>query len=58
MPQNPHAAQHTHTAWQNEYFVLTDNKNFPSVGMRAKDRWKSALHTSAVMAMTEHNQTS
>ena len=32
--------QHTHTAWQNEYFVLTDNKNFPDVRMRVKDRWK------------------
>ena len=40
MPKNPRAAQHTHTAWQNEYFVLTDSNNFPDVRMRAKDRGK------------------
>jgi hypothetical protein len=40
MPQNHRAANHTHTAWQNEYFVLTDNKNFPDVRMRVRDRWK------------------
>ena len=39
-PQYPRAAQHKHTAWQNAYFVLTDNKNFPDVRMRVKDRWK------------------
>ena len=25
------AAQHSHTAWQNDYFVLTDNWNYPAV---------------------------
>ena len=30
------ATNHTHTAWQNEYFVLTDNNNFPDVSMRAR----------------------
>ena len=40
MLQNPRAAHHTHTAWQNAYFVLTDNNNYPDVRMRARDRWK------------------
>ena len=40
MPQNHCAAHHTHTAWQNAYFVLTDNKNYPDVRMRVRDRWK------------------
>ena len=40
MPQNHSAAHHTHTAWQNAYFVLTDNKNYPDVRMRVRDRWK------------------
>ena len=44
MPKNPRAAQHTHTAWQNAYFVLTDNKNFPDARMRAKDRWKGPAY--------------
>ena len=38
--QGPRAAQHTHTAWQNDYFVLTDNRNFPDVRMSVKERWK------------------
>ena len=38
--QGPRAAQHTHTVWQNDYFVLTDNRNFPSVRMSVKERWK------------------
>ena len=37
--RGPRAAAHTHTAWQNDYFVLTDNRNFPDVRMRVKDRW-------------------
>ncbi len=40
MPQNPRAAHHTRTAWQNQYFDLTDNKTFPDVRMRVRDRWK------------------
>ena len=43
-PQDTRAAQHTHTAWQNDYFVLTDNRNFPDVRMRVKDRWKGVEH--------------
>ena len=40
MPQNHRAAHRTHTAWQNAYFVLTDNNNYPDVRMRVRDRWK------------------
>ena len=40
-PRNPRAAPHTHTAWQNHYFVLTDNRNYPDVRMSVKDCWKS-----------------
>ena len=38
MPQNHRAAHHTHTAWQNAYCVLTENKHFPDVRMRVRDR--------------------
>lgn len=41
---DPRAAAHTHTAWQNEYFVLTDNRNYGDVRMRVKDRWKGPAH--------------
>ena len=44
MPQSPRAANHIHTAWQNACCVLTENKNFPDVRMRVKDRWKNAEH--------------
>ena len=33
------AAPHTHTSWQNDYFVLTDNRSFPDVRMRVKEKW-------------------
>lgn len=39
-PPNPRASRHTHTAWQNDYFVLTDNRNYPDVRMSVKGRWK------------------
>jgi len=39
---NPRAARHTHTTWQNDYFVLTDNRNYPDVRMSVKARWKGA----------------
>jgi hypothetical protein len=29
-PPNMRAAMHTHTSWQNDYFVLTDNKIIPT----------------------------
>ena len=37
--RGPRAAAHTHTAWQNDYFALTDNRNYPDIRMRVKDRW-------------------
>ena len=36
----PRAMARAHTAWQNDYFILTDNRNYPDMRMRAKDRWK------------------
>ena len=39
-PLNPRAARHTHTAWYNDYFVLTDNRQYPDVRMTVKTRWK------------------
>ena len=42
--RGPRAAQHSHTAWQNEYFVLTDNRNDPDVRMSVKQRWKDDAH--------------
>ena len=35
-PRNPRAAPRTHTAWQNDYFVLTDNRNSLDARMRVK----------------------
>ena len=43
-PRNPRAAPHMHTAWQNDYFVVTDNRNYPDARLSVKDRWKSAAH--------------
>ena len=39
-PPNTRAAMHTQTPWQNDYFVLTDNKQYPDVEMRVKSRWQ------------------
>ena len=33
------ALAHTHTAWSNDYFVLTDNRNYGNVRMRVHSRW-------------------
>ena len=30
--------------WQNDYFFLTDNRNYPDVRMSVKDRWKGDAH--------------
>ena len=38
------ALAHTHTAWSNDYFVLTDNRNFDNVRMRIQHRWTGANH--------------
>ena len=43
-PFNPRAARHTHTAWQNDYFVLTDNREYPDVRMTVKTRWNGPAH--------------
>ena len=42
--RDPRAAQHSHTAWQHEYFVLTGNRNYPDVRMSVKQRWKGDAH--------------
>ena len=42
--RDPRAPAHTHTAWQNDYFVLTDNRNFGDVRMRVHVRWTSEAH--------------
>ena len=39
VPAQARAAAHTHTAWSNDYFVLTDNRNFKDVRMRVRLRW-------------------
>ena len=39
-PTNPRSARHTHTAWQSDYFVLTDSRHYPDVRMSVKSRWK------------------
>ena len=35
----PRAAAHTHSIWSNDYFVLTDNRNYPNLRMRIQQRW-------------------
>ena len=42
--RDPRAPAHTHTAWQNDYFVLTDNRNYGDVRMRVIDRWTGPAH--------------
>ena len=43
-PFNPRTARHTHAAWQNGYFALTDNREYPDVRMTVKSRWKGPAH--------------
>ena len=53
MPQNHSAANHTHTAWQNEHFILTAGRALQSSAAPAARRpW-----CPAIMAMTEQSLT-
>ena len=42
--RGPRANQRTHAVWQNDYFFLTDNRNYPDVRMSVKDHWKGDAH--------------
>ena len=33
------APPHTHTAWHNDYFTLTDNRSFPNLRMQIRPRF-------------------
>ena len=46
----PRAAAHTHTIWSNDYFVLTDNRNFNNLRMRIQQRWTGPKHLGAALA--------
>ena len=50
VPAKARAAAHTHTAWSNDYFVLTDNWNVKDVRMRIHPRWTGPLHLGPTMA--------
>ena len=34
------APAHVHTAWENDHFILTDNRNYPNVRMRMKEMFQ------------------
>ena len=40
----PRAAAHTHSIWWNDYFLLTDNRNYPNMRMRVQRRWTGPEH--------------
>ena len=46
----PRAAAHTHTVWSNDYFVLTDNRNYKNLRMRVQQRWTGPKHLGAALA--------
>ena len=46
----PRAPAHTHTIWSNDYFVLTDNRNFNNLRMRIQQRWTGPKHLGAALA--------
>ena len=46
----PRAAAHTHSIWWNDYFVLTDNRNYPNLRMRVQQRWTGPHHLGAEAA--------
>ena len=50
MPATARAAAHTHTAWSNDYFVLTDNRNYKDVRMSIRLRWKGPRHLGSTLA--------
>jgi hypothetical protein len=45
----PRAAAHTHTSWANDYFVLTDNRNYMDMRMRIRPRWTGPDHLGSWM---------
>jgi hypothetical protein len=45
----PRAAAHTHTSWANDYFVLTDNRNYMDMRMRIQPRWTGPNHLGSRM---------
>ena len=51
VPAKARAAAHTHTAWSNDYFVLTDNRNYKDVRMRVHPRWTGPLHLGSTLAL-------
>ena len=46
----PRAAAHTHTVWSNDYFVLTDNRNYNNLRMRVQQRWMGPEHLGPALA--------
>ena len=49
-PRSPRAAAHTHTIWQNDYFILTDNRHFPNLKMRIRIRWLGPAHLGSALS--------
>ena len=50
VPAGPRAAAHTHTAWSNDYFTLTDNRNYRDVRMRIQARWTGPQRLGSTLA--------
>ena len=50
VPAKARAAAHTHTAWLNDYFVLTDNRNYKDVRMSVRHKWTGPLHLGSTLA--------
>ena len=46
----PRAAAHTHSIWANDYFILTDNRNYNNTRMRIQQRWTGPDHLGAALA--------
>ena len=42
--RGPRAPADTHSFWRNDYFVLTDNRNYPNMRMRVQQRWTGPGH--------------
>ena len=49
-PRSPRAAAHTHTIWQNDYFILTDNRHYPNLKMRIRIRWLGPAHLGSALS--------
>ena len=48
--RGPRAAAHTHSIWANDYFTLTDNRNYNNIRMRVQQRWTGSKHLGAALA--------